>query len=221
MKKQYIEFKNISFGYNKQNKILHNCSFNIEKSRTTFLVGNNGQGKTTIINLILKMYKPQSGDIFCESVNIKNINQYKKNIGFSLNKVEYYSFMIVLDFFKYLSIMYKDNQKNFEKNLKKYSSIFDIEEHLLQPISQLSKGTRKKIEIISSLFFDPDCIIMDEPFSDLDENSRKKLITILKSKEKEGKTIFIITHDIYLIDEFNNYEKLVINEGKVEKYKNE
>lgn len=216
-----IEFKNVFFTYpNTTALVLKDVSFKINKNDRTYLVGDNGSGKTTIIKLLLRFYCPDSGEILINNINI---NEYSNDDYMKLFSVIFQDFQLFKMSIKD-NICYNDYEKNkFDEiinscgidlilnNLpKKENTIIDrmIEKEGIE----LSGGERQKIAIARALYKNASIYIFDEPTSSLDPSSEYEILQ-LYSKLIQGKTSIIISHRLSVASVCNNI--IVIDKGKI------
>ncbi|PKV50148.1 ABC-2 type transport system ATP-binding protein [Aquimarina sp. MAR_2010_214] len=187
---------NLSKNYNGK-KALNNVSFQVEQGSIFCLLGQNGAGKTTTINLFLGFIKPDSGQILIDNEEIEsNATSIKKKTAYIPETVQLYgnlSGIENLDFFSRLA-GYKYSQEKLREFLAKAGL---QEEAYLQRLSTYSKGMRQKVGIAIAVAKNADVIFMDEPTSGLDPKATAEFTTTCKELIKEGKTIFMATHDIF------------------------
>jgi len=176
----YINISNLS-KYYKENKILSNVSFNFIDNNKYVIKGENGIGKSTLIKAILNHVK-YTGDI---SINGR--------ISYSPENVSLPSYMTVYNFIKTL-VTLTEKVEDFDKNLNKYFKLFNLDNKKKKAfIGSLSKGQRQKINLIQALLTPSDILILDEPFTGLDDESKNILVDLLI---KDQRLIIIITHEI-------------------------
>ncbi|WP_024768628.1 ABC transporter ATP-binding protein [Aquimarina macrocephali] len=191
-----LRAKNLSKTYNGK-KAVNNVSFQVEQGSIFCLLGQNGAGKTTTINLFLGFIKPDSGQILIGNEEIKsNTTAIKKKTAYIPETVQLYgnlSGIENLDFFSRLA-GYKYSQEKLREFLTKAGLQKDAH---LQRLSSYSKGMRQKVGIAIAVAKNADVIFMDEPTSGLDPKATAEFTTTCKELVKEGKTIFMATHDIF------------------------
>ena len=174
-----IKANNLSKSFN-GNRIFSGIEFNVEKSRILGVVGNNGSGKTTLLKIVAGIINSDTGSVnFKENIKLDFLgheNMLYQNFSISEN----------IDFFSEISgfKISSELQDEIEKAL-------GLQNILEKKISDLSYGQRKKASMIRSLISDPDLLILDEPFSNLDSESTDSFISILKKLKKSGKSIII------------------------------
>jgi len=174
-----IKANNLSKSFN-GNRIFSGININLEKSRVLGVVGNNGSGKTTLLKIVAGIFNPDTGEM-----NLKE-NIKLDFLGHENMLYQNFSILENIDFFSEISgfKISSELQDEIEKAL-------GLQNILEKKISDLSYGQRKKASMIRSLISDPDLLILDEPFSNLDSDSTDSFISILKKLKKSGKSIII------------------------------
>ena len=210
--KKNISFKNISFEYTKNKKILENISFEIINGDKIGLVGGSGMGKSTIVNLVSGLLRHSSGEMY--------INDNKIDYDFILNNL---SLIPQNPFFANSSIKENlcfgiDNDKinlNKVNEVLKVVDLFDLVNQMDKKLdtiigekgTSLSGGQLQRLGIARSLYSDPDILILDESTNALDKDTQKKIIKNLFLNYK-NKTMIIISHDHNILGECNKIYKI-------------
>ena len=174
--------------------VLDDISFSLEQGTFTAVVGPSGCGKSTILNLISGLIRPESGRVFIEG---KSLSQSELNIGYMLQKDHLFEWRTVeSNVLLGLEIQHKADAKNrarVDRLLKAYG---------LSPFkhsrpSQLSGGMRQRAALIRTLALDPALLLLDEPFSALDYQTRLSVSDdIWQIIRREKKTALLVSHDI-------------------------
>ncbi|MFC1562974.1 ABC transporter ATP-binding protein, partial [candidate division KSB1 bacterium] len=212
-----IEFKNVWFAYN-EDYVLEDMSFDVEQGQSLAIVGATGAGKTTMINLLSRLYEPNKGSIFVDGVNIRNIGKkfLRRNIGVVLQDVFLFSGDI-----KY-NISLGDENIGFEK-IKSAAVDVDIEKFITklpngysEDIKErggiLSFGQRQLLAFARALAYDPRILVLDEATSNIDTETEVLIQNALK-KLMKGRTSIIIAHRLSTI---KNADKIiVIHKGRI------
>lgn len=174
-----IKANNLSKSFN-GNRIFSGININLEKSKVLGVVGNNGSGKTTLLKIVAGIINSDTGEI--------NLNENIKLDFLGHENMLYQNFSISenIDFFSNISgfRISSESQNEIEKAL-------GLKNILGKKISDLSYGQRKKASMLRSLMSDPELLILDEPFSNLDSDSTDSFISILKTLKEAGKSIII------------------------------
>lgn len=199
--KNNIEFKNVSFDYNNKKIILKNLSLNFKKNKTTILIGKSGSGKTTIVDLLLGLYKPKYGAIFFDEFNFDEINlkSVRNLIGYVPQEPFLYNTSIKNN-------LLWSNPKISEKNISNALELANADEFIknlpdkIDTIvgdrgNKLSGGQKQRLALARALLANPKILVLDEATSHLDVES-ERLITKSISKLKNRMTIIIITHKL-------------------------
>ena len=189
-----IEIKNVTKKYGKKIAV-DNVSFNVEDGDIFAFIGHNGAGKTTLIKSIVGIHDFDEGDILIDGKSIKEYPvECKKLMAYVPDNPETYEHMKAIDYINFICDMYETPLDVREKNIKKYSKIFEMEDKLNDPIDSYSHGMKQKAVLISALAHDPKILIMDEPFVGLDPKAVFDIKEILNEMTKEGKIVFYSTH---------------------------
>ena len=212
-----IEIKDLSKTYDKFK--LDDINLNIPKGIIVGLIGENGAGKTTLIKSILNLINIDSGDIKIFGKSNKESDAIiKEDIGIVLDNMFFPEILNAKD----INLIMKDIYKNWDSDLYfNYLEKFDIP--LSKKIKDLSKGMRKKLEIITALVHKPKILILDEPTSGLDPVVRNEILDMfLEFIQDENNTILLsshITSDLEHIADrivFIDHGKLIMDEDKDE-----
>jgi ABC-2 type transport system ATP-binding protein len=193
-----IELLNVYKRFDKQ-LALNNVSFSIEENEFVALVGNNGSGKSTIVNSLCNLFPCEEGSVTVYGMRLTpNYVSYRSKIGAVLSSP------ILIDDFspsQYLGFVCKFQgleNKIGEDRSKELFRYLEIEWDSKKKIGQYSSGDKIKISIIASLIHNPEFLILDEPFVHLDIQSVDLLHGLLKSF-KGKKTLLITSHNLDLI----------------------
>jgi ATP-binding cassette subfamily B protein len=212
-----ITFKDMSFSYNEERKLIEHFSLNIKKGQKVAIVGPTGAGKTTLINLLMRFYDPLSGEILINDKSYLNIDKasLRSNIGMVLQDTWIYSGTI-LDNIRYFK---KDASKEeaIEAAKKAHADIF-IEtlpkgyETVVSNKQGLSEGQRQMIAIARVMLLNPNLVILDEATSNIDTRS-ELLITEAFDLMMKEKTSIVIAHRLSTIEKADII--IVLKDGSV------
>jgi ABC-2 type transport system ATP-binding protein len=181
-------------------KILDDISFYVPSGKLCAFIGHNGAGKTTTIKSILSLYGYDGGEIFINNINSRKIESHQI-IGYVPEK-ENFPKIKAIKFLQMMAALYNVPKRVINSRIKYYEHIFSLKNRLNINLSSMSSGQKKKIMIIQSLLHDPQLLIMDEPTENLDPDTRDIFYKLMQKLQKQGKTIFISTHNL---DEIQNF----------------
>ena len=189
-----IEIKNVTKKYGKKIAV-DNVTFTVNDGDIFAFIGHNGAGKTTLIKSIMGIHDFDDGDILINGMSIKNNPvECKKIMAFVPDNPETYEHMKAIDYINFICDMYDVDIDVRERNIKKYSKMFNMEDKLNDTIDSYSHGMKQKIVLISALSHNPQILIMDEPFVGLDPKAVYDIKEVLNEMVKEGKIVFYSTH---------------------------
>ena len=203
MTEKLLEAKNISKSFGKI-QALDNVNFHLYKGKIHGLLGENGAGKSSLMNVLSGIYQPEKGSITFKGERQKKLNpELAAKLGIGMVHQE---FRLIENF------TIKDNLtlskaniyiNNFEDAYKKYSEIFSLSVNHDSIISDLSVGEKQKIEIMKLIFNNNNIMLLDEPTAVLTPQETNQLKNSLETLSKEDeKTIVFITHKLKEIKEF-------------------
>ena len=214
-----LEFKDVYFRYNNATEdVLRDINFTAKKGTTTAFIGSTGSGKSTLINLIPRLFEVTSGSILINGVNIKDVkvSDLRSHIGYVPQKGKLFKGTIMSNL---TFAQKKKDVKLIEKacNISEAMDIVNENEKLFdreisEGVSNVSGGQKQRLSIARALAKDPDILIFDDSFSALDFNTDKKVRENLKSISKD-KMIFVVAQRISSVINADNI--IVLNNGEI------
>ena len=216
-----IVFKDVNFTYPDTGiEALKNISFEIKKGESIGIIGRTGSGKSTIANLLCRLYDPQSGTILIDTKDIKSlpVNSFRNQIGYVPQEVFLFSDSIKNNIAFGFDKDNVANDKIYEaaKNAAIYDNIMDFPEKFEALLGErgitLSGGQKQRISIARALIKHPSVYIFDDCLSAVDTATEEIILQNLK-KEMSGKFSIIISHRVSSVIYSNNI--LVLEEGKI------
>lgn len=192
-----IEIKDIVKSYNGV-QVLNIPHLQIGKGESIGLVGNNGAGKTTLFSLILDLIQPDSGMISLNGIPVHGNDGWKKFTTAFVDETFLIGYLTPEEYFYFLGELRGMNKNDVDSTIEEYVEFFN--EEVLDKkvyVRDLSKGNQKKVGIVGALIGNPELIILDEPFANLDPSTQfrlKKLIN--KLKDEKDVIILISSHDL-------------------------
>ncbi|MDM8537895.1 ATP-binding cassette domain-containing protein [Desulfobacterales bacterium HSG17] len=208
-----IEVQNLT-KYYKDFCAVDNISMTIQKGEILGLLGPNGAGKTTTLRMLTGYFRPNSGTIKIDNLNMPEDNiKIKSLIGYLPESAPLYHNMLVYDYLEYVAKIkgITDKEKRYDRFLQ-LSDLCGLSSIMSQPIADLSKGLKQRVGLAHAMMTDPEILILDEPTSGLDPNQIAEIRDIIKTIGKE-KTIIFSTH-ILSEAEATCDRIVIINKGK-------
>ena len=210
-----INATDLSKKYGKKT-VLNIPSLEIPKGQSFGLVGNNGAGKTTYFNLILDLIQPTTGQILNNEIQVNISEEWKPFTSAFIDESFLIGYLTPEEYFDFIARLRGVNQVDLKGFLKQFEELFN-DEILGQKkyLRDLSKGNQKKAGIVAALIGQPEVVILDEPFANLDPTTQIRLKKILKKINEDSSSTFLISsHDLGHITEV--CERIVVlNKGEI------
>ena len=216
--KGQVEFKEVTFAYDSREPVLENISFRIQPGEHVAIAGPSGVGKTTLVSLILRFYKPASGEIYFDGrpASEYEVSSLRRRIGYVAQNTLLLSGTI-MENLRY------GNPEASEAEVRRAASAAEIDEFIRglplgyeTPIGEngvhLSEGQRQRLSIARALVKDPDILILDEPTSALDTPTEESIFRALPALLR-GKTLFVVAHRLPTIQDADRV--LLLDENRM------
>ena len=205
-----IEIKNLSKNFGDL-KALDNVSFDVKKGELFGVIGQNGAGKSTLFRSMMNFYDHFDGQILYEGEKMSKVPLEK--IGFLPEERSLSPKKTIREEVKFFARL--NQMRNLdEKTLQAYFDRFEIKGSLDDKIKSLSKGNQQKVQLLASLIYKPEFLILDELFSGLDPYNANLLMGIIKEINNQGTTIIFSSHNMenveYLCDRL-----IMLKNGKI------
>jgi len=212
-----IEVQNLSKSYN-NTQVLSIASLDIPKGQSFGLVGNNGAGKTTFFSLLLDLIQPTTGNITNNGVVVSESEAWKPFTSSFIDESFLIGYLTAEEYFYFIGDLRGQTKADVDDLLSGFEDFFHGE--ILQQkkyLRDLSKGNQKKVGIVGSFIGNPEVIILDEPFANLDPTTQIRLKQIIKDlAETKGVTVLVSSHDLIHVTEV--CERIVLlDKGEVVK----
>ncbi len=192
-----ITTSNLSKTYN-NNQVLNIEALEIPKGQSFGLVGNNGAGKTTYFSLLLDLIQPTTGHIISNEVQVNKSEDWKPFTSAFIDESFLIGYLTPEEYFYFIGELRGQNKADVDALVAQYEDFFHGE--ILgqkKYLRDLSKGNQKKAGIVAALIGNPEVIILDEPFANLDPTTQFRLKGIVKDLAgKQGVTVLISSHDL-------------------------
>lgn len=200
-----IHVNNLTKTYN-GTTVLNITNLDIPKGQSFGLVGNNGAGKTTFFSLLLDLIQPSTGMITSNSIQINNSEKWKPFTSAFIDESFLIGYLTPEEYFYFIGELRGWNKADVDSFLLKHEDFFNGE--ILKNkkyLRDLSKGNSKKVGIVAALIGEPEVIILDEPFANLDPTTQIRLKKIIKElAEDPSVTILVSSHDLQHTVEVSN-----------------
>jgi len=192
-----IQVNQLSKSYN-GTQVLKIDHLEIRKGESFGLVGNNGAGKTTFFSLLLDLIQPSSGYIKNNNIKVNESEAWKPTTAAFLDETFLIGYLTPEEYFYFIGELRGQNKADVDALLAKHEDFFNGE--ILRNkkyLRDLSKGNQKKVGIIATLIGNPEVIILDEPFANLDPTTQFRLKKIIRElADDKNVTILVSSHDL-------------------------
>ena len=180
------------------------------------LVGNNGAGKTTLFRCILDLIEPNEGKVVSKDQPVAGSEHWKPYTGSYVDEGFLIDYLTPDEYFKFLAQLYGVSTPELESLLERYEELFKGEiRGKKKYIRDLSKGNQKKVGVVGALIGNPEILLLDEPFANLDPSTQFQLRDMLhKLDEDTQMTLFISSHDLAHVTQFCQ-RILILDHGKL------
>lgn len=209
-------------------KAVDDISFSIGEGEIVGFIGPNGAGKSTTIKMLSGILYPDAGEVVIDGfIPYKQRKEYVKNIGVVFGQKTQLNWDLpLIESFELLKYIYKIPEEKYQKNLKKFTELLDMQDFINQPVRQLSLGQRMRGDIVAALLHSPKIVFFDEPTIGLDVVAKEKIREFIRyMNETEKTTMIFTTHDMQDIEKVCNRLIIIdkgtkIYDGGVEEIKN-
>ncbi len=209
-----IEIKNLkkSFG---SVKAVNDLSFTVKEGELFAFLGINGAGKSTTINIMCAQLDKDGGSVTIDGKTLEDEpTEIKKKIGVVFQSSVLDKSLSVLDNLESRAALYGITGSAFKERLAELSQMFELDEIIKRPVGKLSGGQRRRADIARALLHKPKILILDEPTTGLDPQTRKNLWSIISDLRKsENMTVFLTTH--YMEEAADADYVVIIDSGEI------
>lgn len=216
-----IEFRNVSKVFKNQN-VLRDISFKINKGELVSIIGASGCGKTTTLKMINGLIKPSTGKVLIngEDIAFRDVIKLRRNIGYVIQQTGLFPHMTIRENIEIIQRVEKVDKNFIEKKTYELMDMVGLnpEEYLDRYPTELSGGQQQRIGVARAFATEPEVILMDEPFSALDPITRLQLQDeLIDLQSKLRKTIVFVTHD--MDEAIKIADKIcIMNKGEIVQY---
>jgi ABC-2 type transport system ATP-binding protein len=197
-----ITIDTVSKKYGKA-EVLNIDALEIPTGQSFGLVGNNGAGKTTLFNILLDLIRPTTGAIVTNDISVNKSEAWKKFTGSFIDESFLISYLTPEEYFQFIGDLRGMNKADVTSFLSQFEEFFN-EEVLGKKkyLRDLSKGNQKKAGIVAAMMGNPQVVVLDEPFANLDPTTQIRLKKILKTlTENKEITVLVSSHDLSHVTE--------------------
>ncbi|MCU0679932.1 MAG: ABC transporter ATP-binding protein [Planctomycetes bacterium] len=224
-----IHIKNLKKDYDTEGvitKVLRGVSFDIEEGEFVSIMGPSGSGKSTLMHILGLLDRSSSGTYNLHGKNVNSLDDEElavlrnREIGFVFQAFNLLPRTTVLDNVK-LPLIYSASKKNMNERAQKVLESVGLGHRLEFLSNQISGGEKQRVAIARALVNNPSVILADEPTGNLDSKSGNQVMEILQRLNKEGKTIIVVTHEIFTAEHASRIIKIhdgeIVADGAVKK----
>lgn len=196
-------------------KAVQDLSFRVKEGELFAFLGVNGAGKSTTINIMCAQLSKDSGTVLIDGADLdRNTEHIKRELGVVFQNSVLDSALSVHDNLQSRAALYGLTGAAFKKRLSELAKLLEFEELLKRPVGKLSGGQRRRIDIARSLLNRPKILILDEPTTGLDPQTRKILWNVISDLRKnENMTVFLTTH--YMEEAAEADYVVILDSGKI------
>lgn len=214
-----IDFKNVTKEYIPGNKVLDDVSFTIEKGEFVFVIGPSGAGKSTIIKLLTREERPDSGEILFNGRNILDIKpeempDFRRQIGVVYQDYKLLNSKTVYDNVAVSLEVVDADEQEIKSIVPNVLSLVGILDHSSFHPNELSGGEKQRVAIARALAHEPDVLIADEATGMIDPDVSDEIVELLEKINSLGTTVLMATHDQRIVDRLTK-RVIKIQKGKL------
>ena len=209
-----IQIKNLhkSFG---EIHAVNGLTFSVNKGELFAFLGENGAGKSTTISIFCGQIKKDSGEVIIDGENLEeNLVNVKRKLGVVFQGSMLDKPLTVFQNLEHRASLYGIFDEDFTNRLNELSSLLDLSELLNRPYGKLSGGQRRRVDIARALLHEPKILVLDEPTTGLDPQTRRSVWSVIERLRKEkGVTVFLTTH--YMEEAAEADYIVILDKGKI------
>lgn len=196
-------------------KAVQNLSFQVKKGELFAFLGVNGAGKSTTISILCGQLAKDAGTVFvCGEDVEKGMEKICRKLGVVFQNSVLDKALTVRDNLQSRAALYGITGKEFKKRLAELASLLDFENLLNRTVGKLSGGQRRRIDIARAILHKPELLILDEPTTGLDPQTRKLLWDVVRNlRRTDGMTVLLTTH--YMEEAADADYVVIIDSGKI------
>lgn len=215
-----IEFRDVDLAFDDQ-VILDKVSFKLRRGETKIVLGGSGSGKSTIINLVLGLLKPDGGEILVDGENITDLDdqelmRIRKKIGMVFQEGALFDSLSVFENVAYRLTEQKVAPDEIEHEVRRMLAFVNLEDAIDKMPSELSGGMRRRVGIARALIGDPSIVLFDEPTAGLDPPTARTICELaIKLRDLEDVSSIFVTHEMNNLEYISSEYAIVDGKGEV------
>ncbi len=215
-----IEFRDVDLAFDEQ-VILNSVSFTVRRGETKIVLGGSGTGKSTIINLILGLLKPDGGRILIEGEDITDVEdadlmRVRKKIGMVFQEGALFDSLSVYDNVAYRLHEERVDEDEVEHEVRRMLRFVDLEDAIDKMPAELSGGMRRRVGIARALVGNPEIVLFDEPTAGLDPPTARTICELaVKLRDLEDVSSIFVTHEMDNLEFLSSKYAVIDREGQV------
>jgi len=216
-----VEFRNVDLAFD-DSVILDNVSFRLRRGETKIVLGGSGTGKSTIINLILGLLKPDAGEILIDGDEITGLDdqelmRVRKKIGMIFQEGALFDSLSVFDNVAYRLAEAKVDADEIEHEVLRMLRFVDLEDAIEKMPAELSGGMRRRVGIARALVGNPTLVLFDEPTAGLDPPTARTICELaIKLRDLEDVSSIFVTHEMNNLEYLCSEYAIVDEKGAVQ-----
>ncbi|MDM5302497.1 ABC transporter ATP-binding protein [Bacillus subtilis] len=207
-----LSVRNLRKSYGKKD-VLKGISFEIEENKILAIMGPNGVGKTTLLEILMSLKKWNSGDVDIIGMDLKkesNLSKIRSNIGVVFQEGGMYAYLKINEILDLFASIHSINKERIDEVIETFS----LKSHLNVKYEKLSGGWKKRTLLACAFLNSPKILFLDEPTTGLDPEATNDLWNNIKIAKEQGATIILSTHSLEEVDLYAD-EVIVLNNGEI------
>ncbi len=181
-------------------RALRGLSFSVREGEIYGLLGPNGAGKTTTLKILVGLLKPDRGRAFILGHDVSNRVEALKNVGYIPENPVLFRNLTVREFLEMIGALRGLSREEIEEGMYRYLELFELEDKVDEPSSNLSRGMVQKVLATAALMVRPKVLIMDEPMAGMDPESQHAFKEEIRRLSKQGVTSLISSHLLDMVE---------------------
>lgn len=194
---------------------VNDLSFQVQTGQLFAFLGVNGAGKSTTISMLCGQLRQDAGEIRIHGKNVREERDaVRRDLGVVFQNSALDKQLTVQDNLRYRAALYSITGRAFQKRLLELDELLELRPLLRRPVGKLSGGQRRRIDIARAIFHRPKLLILDEPTTGLDPQTRQTVWNVIETlRQKKGMTVFLTTH--YMEEAAGADQVVILDEGRI------